>query len=434
MRKFLKLFLPLLFLALFAGLNAQIAINSPYTRFGIGEIQQQGFGLSRSMGGTSIAYRFSDQINQLNPASYSAQDTLSFIFDFGLFGEIRKLSTQFEQVKRNDFNMGNLAIGFPVTRWWGASIGILPYSRIGYNMLSEGTFSTSGDIYQIYYEGNGNLNNFYLGSSFRLGGHIAVGANLSYIFGTYSRNKNVFLPRNGTSLAREGSAQTHFINRSTIGDVLFNFGFQGFTKLGNNSNLNIGITLNNKTKLNGEYTSLIINDYPVSVDTMERIENQNGSITIPLRFGVGVVYNYKDKLLFALDYIQQDWSTARFFGEVDSLTTSSSMRFGFQYTPVALTEVKRASYWQRISFRAGAYYNNTYLDINGQQIKDYGMTFGIGIPWKNERNLLTKTSFNISYQLGWRGTLNSGLVKENYQIISIGLTLYDFWFIKPKYD
>lgn len=434
MRKFLKLWLPLLFLVLFTGLNAQIAINSPYTRFGIGEIQQQGFGLSRSMGGTSIAFRFDDQINQLNPASYSAQDTLSFIFDFGLFGEFRTLRTQFEQVKRNDFNMGNLAIGFPVTRWWGASVGILPYSRIGYNMLSEGVLPNTGDMYQIYYKGNGNLNNFYIGSSFRFGRHIAVGANLSYIFGTYSRDKNVYLPRTNSSLPREGSAQTQIINKSTIGDVLFDFGFQGFTKLGNNSNLNIGITLNNKTKLSGEYTSLVINNYPVSVDTMERIENQKGSITIPMRFGAGVLYNYKEKLLLALDYIQQDWGTARFFGEVDSLTVSSSVRFGLQYTPVALTEIKRAAYWQRISFRTGAYFNNTYLDINGQHIKDYGMTFGIGIPWKNERNLLTKTSFNLSYQLGWRGTLNDGLVKETYHIISVGLTLYDFWFIKPKYD
>ena len=135
-----------------------------------------------------------------------------------------------------------------------------------------------------------------------------------------------------------------------------------------------------------------------------------------------------------MDYSAQDWSKAQFFGEADSLTASSSIRFGLQYTPVSVDEVRRASYWKRISIRAGGFYNKTYLDINGQQLENYGMTFGIGIPWKNERNLLTKTSFNISYQLGWQGSLKNGLVKETYQVLSIGFTLYDFWFIKPKYD
>ena len=426
MRRLIDLVLPLVFLALFYKSNAQVAINSPYTRFGLGEISQQGFGMSRGMGGTSIAHKFNNQINYLNPASYSSQDTLSFILDFGVNGEIRVLSSQYEEVRLKDFNMEHVAIGFPLTRWWGASIGILPYSRIGYNMMLEGTFSQVEDVYRVYYEGNGNLNRFYFGSSVRLGKHLAIGANLSYVFGTYERNKRVLLPR-------EGSAETMYINKTAIGDLMFNFGIQGFVKSPRGSGLILGATLDNRTELKGEFSSLLINRYALKIDTMKN-EVQKGEITIPMRLGAGMLYSYKDKLLIAIDYTSQNWSKARFFGEADSLTASSSLRFGMQCTPVAVSEVKRAPYWQRISLRAGGYYNQTYLNINGRQLEDYGMTFGIGIPWKNERNLLTKTSFNISYQLGWQGSLENGLVKEKYHVFSVGFTLYDFWFIKPKYD
>jgi hypothetical protein len=427
MRRYIDLLIPFVFLTMSFKSVAQVAINSPYTRFGLGEISQQGFGLSKAMGGTTIAHRFNNHINYLNPASYSAQDTLSFILDFGVNGEVRLLSSQYEKIKLKDFNMEHIAIGFPVTRWWGASIGILPYSRIGYNMMLEGAFSSAEDIYRVYYEGNGNLNKFYIGSSVRLGKHLAIGTNLSYIFGTYERNKRVSLPRSG-------SAETMYINKTTVGDIMFNFGVQGFTRLKNGSEMTMGIILDNNTKLNGEFSSLLINNYALNIDTMVNEGNQKGNITIPLRFGAGFLYSYKNKLQVALDYTTQNWSKALFFGEADSLTASSSLRFGLQYTPIAVTEVKRAAYWQRISVRAGAYYNKTYLDINGKQLEDYGMTFGIGIPWKNERNLLTNTTFNISYQLGWQGSLENGLVKETYQVFSIGFTLYDFWFIKPKYD
>ena len=408
--------------------KAQIAINSPYTRFGLGDISQTGSGLNKALGGTAIGYRLSNQINFLNPASYSAQDTLSFILDFGLNGDIRKLSTAYEEVKRNNFNMGHFAISFPINKWWGASIGVLPYSRIGYNMVVNGTFQNSEDTYSVYYEGNGNLTKFYIGSGIRIGKHLSVGSNMSYIFGSYSRDRRVRLPSD-----REGAAETFYDNSSNIGDVLFNFGVQGFSNVGKNSNLIIGATLDNKTNLNGDFSSLIIHNY-LTIDTMESYENLNGNVTIPLRLGIGGTFTYKNKLMFAFDYISQDWSKAIFFGRKDSLTKSTSLRFGIQYVPVSLMEVKRAPYWKRINLRAGGYYNNTYLEINGNQVKDYGITFGVGIPWRNEKNLLTKTSFNLAYQIGWKGTLKDGLVKESYQVFSVGLVLYDFWFIKRKYD
>ena len=60
---------------------AQSGTNSPYSQFGLGLLADQSSGFSRGMNGLGIGFREHNQVNYLNPASYSAIDSLSFIFD-----------------------------------------------------------------------------------------------------------------------------------------------------------------------------------------------------------------------------------------------------------------------------------------------------------------------------------------------------------------
>ncbi len=424
MNKKIYIIVVIIILLTFFRVEAQYPINSPYTRFGLGDISLTGFGMNSALGGTAIGLRSSNQINYLNPASYSAQDTLSFIFDFGLTGSIRNLYSEDEQMTYRNLNIDHIAVGFPITKWLGTSIGITSYSKVGYNILLEGTLNASE--YQIFHEGNGGLNRFFIGSSVRIGNNFSIGGNLSYIFGSITRNKRVIL-------LEGGSAETKYTDKMVLGDVLFSIGVQGFKTINNNSFV-VGLTIDNETKINGEYTSFIYNQYLNIRDTIDYQENTKGSVLIPMRIGVGFSYNYKDKLLIAFDYITQDWTKADIFGSNESLSSSNSLRVGLQYTPVPLTQVIRSAYWKRIKFRIGGYYTDSYLKLNENQLNDFGMTFGVGLPWKNEKRLFANSSFNLSYQLGQRGSLENGLLKETYHILSVGFTLYDFWFIKPKYD
>ena len=50
-------------------LKAQNNTNSPYTRFGYGELADRSFGAGRAMGGVGIGLHSSKQINPMNPAS-----------------------------------------------------------------------------------------------------------------------------------------------------------------------------------------------------------------------------------------------------------------------------------------------------------------------------------------------------------------------------
>lgn len=79
--------------------SAQISTNSPYTRYGLGDMFDQSFTNNAAMGGVGYALRTSEHINAMNPASYTAVDSLSFIFDAGM--SLKSSNFQEGQYKTN---------------------------------------------------------------------------------------------------------------------------------------------------------------------------------------------------------------------------------------------------------------------------------------------------------------------------------------------
>lgn len=409
--------------------HGQYSSHSPYSKFGLGDISRTGFSHNRALGGISVGLRSKNSINYLNPASYSSQDTISFIFDFGIIGDFTTLKSSDDTENTSNICMDHLAISFPVTKFWKTSIGIAPFSKVGYKMVIEENDEESSAHYNILYNGKGGINQFYFGNSVVIGKHIALGLNLSYLFGTIEQLRTVRL----TDYSYQ--AITYFNDKINVGDFYLDYGLQLFSDINEKNKVTLGFTFNSKNKINAGYDSLVIREiYSYDVDTLKYINNNNGNILFPQRIGIGFTYEYNNKLLLGFDYISQNWSKALFFDQNYSLANSSSFRFGLEYTPISLTDIRKGKYWQRIKFRLGGHYTKSYLEVNGHQIIDNGISIGFGLPWKNEKNLYTSTYFNISYELGQRGNLDKGLIKEMYHFISIDLNLYDFWFLKPKYD
>ncbi len=414
---------------LFTLADGQFISHSPYSKFGLGDISRTGFSHNRAMGGISAGLRARNSINYLNPASYSSQDTISFIFDFGFSGDITKMESSDDKENTGNINMDHLAISFPVTRFWKTSLGITPFSKVGYKLIIEEDGNDSTAPYNILYEGKGGINQFYFGNSFLIGNRIAVGLNISYLFGTIEQLRTVRLTNSSYQ------AITYFNDKLNISDFYLDYGLQLFSDINETSRITLGFTLSNKTEINAKYDSLVIREiFGYDTDTLKSVNYSDGNILFPARIGAGFTYEYSDKLLIGFDYISQNWSKALFFDQSYALANSSSFRIGLEYVPIPVTDVRRGKYWQRIRFRLGGHYSKTYLQVNGNQIIDKGISMGLGLPWKNEKNLFTNTYFNISYELGQRGSLDNGLIKETYHLLSIDLNLYDFWFLKPKYD
>ena len=66
----------------------QSGTNSPYSQYGLGDLSDQGVGINKAMSGVGLAFRKGNEVNTVNPASYSAVDSLSMIVDAGISGQI----------------------------------------------------------------------------------------------------------------------------------------------------------------------------------------------------------------------------------------------------------------------------------------------------------------------------------------------------------
>lgn len=412
---------------------SQVNTYSPYSRFGIGELNRPGFTQNRSMGGTGIALRSNKIINMVNPAAYTALDSMSFIFDFGLTGTSTIYESGELDSRLNNMNLDHIAIGFTITPWWKASAGITPFSSVGYNIIDPQDDPDIGLI-DYYFQGSGGLNRFYLGTSVMLFKKLSLGVNLSNIFGFIENTQSVKFPGEGFN------AETYSSERLVIRDMALNFGMQYHEVFNEKYFVSLGAIYDNKTSLKTTETVLYQNMFPgrafVLGDTLnspvispefilERDETE-GDVIYPSRYGAGLAFGLNRKLTIAGEYQAQNWSESRIMGENDSLVNSSSLNFGVEFTP---DPDAFRGYFNRVHYRLGGYYSNSYLRIRGEQLKDYGITFGVGLPFGG-----TKTTFNLGVVLGQRGTLDNNLVKENYGIINLSFTLHDFWFFKRKFD
>ena len=154
---------------------------------------QPGFGKNRAMGGVGIALRDNNHINYLNPASYTAQDSMSFLFDFGIMGNYFYSETSLENDQYYGMNMDHLAMSFPITKWLSASVGVLPYSKVGYS-IKEDDYDPNIGFIDYLYKGNGGINQLYLGMAVEFYDRLSLGVNFKYLFGSIDLTRSVSFP------------------------------------------------------------------------------------------------------------------------------------------------------------------------------------------------------------------------------------------------
>ncbi|MDX9695614.1 MAG: hypothetical protein RBT49_07460 [Bacteroidales bacterium] len=421
----------------------QSITNSPYTYYGIGEIDRGGFGMNKAMGNLSTGLRKPNQINFLNPAAIGAQDTMSFIFDLGISGASKKLTTSTINSEYQNFYFDHLAISFPIQKWWFTSVGIVPYSKVGYNIETSSPMPENDTVNAINnFYGNGGINQVYLANSFNITKSLSVGFNLSYLFGSLEKYQVL-------SLDDPQSYSTLDINKTSLRKLSYDLGVQYTGSFSEKYFYTLGATYSGKIKFNGEKTSttfmaenfvyynIDIVDYlaikTYYTDTIASSITNNNTLEIPAKIALGFTTGLKDKLTLGFDFSIQDWTKAGTGGNIISngenisfkYTKDLTYNFGIEYTP---NKFALRNYLNLINYRAGFYYNTGYLTFNNEKISSYGITFGIGLPVTN------KTSINLFGSYGQRGTENIGLIKEEFWVFGINLTLYDFWFYKSKFQ
>jgi len=404
--------------------TAQIRIASPYSRFGIGDLADNNNAWNLGMGQTSFAIRSPYHVNYGNPASYTAFDSLSFVFEGGFNADIVQLSSNAQTATSNYASLGYILFGMPVTRWWRTSLGLIPFSDVGYNVLNLEEYPGIGYVARIY-RGAGGVNRFYWGNGFKLWKSFSIGFNFSYLFGNMEREAVVLFP---DSIYY---SNVKVKNNVTINDIYFNYGIQYHGRLKNNLHLNAGAVFALESKMNAQtdyvaHTFFIGGsgiEYPK--DTLAIGEGYKGKIVIPLMAGFGIGMEKTDKWLFSVDYRWANWKKFTAFDLTDSLVNSQQISAGAEFLP----DINSFNnYFKRIQYRIGFTYKNTYLKLRGKQLHEYAVTVGFGLPLRGVR-----TAVNVSVQAGIRGTTEADLIRETYLRFIVGFSIYERWFIKRRY-
>ena len=411
--------------------SAQKDINTPYSRFNLGSLQPQGSFKSLGMGGVGTAMRNNTSISYTNAASYSSFDTLSFVFDFGLDYGRNSISNNGTNYISSDFNFNHLTMGFPISKGWGFAVGIVPWSSGYYKITDQVTSTDPGydpsiGSYVIGHLGSGGISKIFMGTGLKITKNFSLGANMTFLTGQLTRT-NQFVFSDFTTVFNNKSEE-----KLTINGLNFDYGLQYSASLKKNYFLTIGASLTSGKNYNTKYYQLA-SKYSAygTIDTISYASDNNAKTFIPSDLKFGVTFGKKDKFTTEFDYTTSNWSASKIPGSTGFAADTRSFLFGAEFIP---DKYSNYSFMKRVEYRIGAHTGDNYLIVNGEQLKEYGGSVGLGLPI---RHIQASQPSMINLYLDFTrktGSLANSLHNENYLTMGFSLNLYDNWFLKKKYE
>jgi len=415
--------------------------NSPYSRYGLGDIVPKANIVSRGMGGIAAGYSDYQSINFINPASYA--NLRSTIFDIGVEADSRTLKSTNPPARFSATNavISYMQLGFPIKMkkankkdiFLGMNIGLRPVSKINYKISKV---VRGVDNIGTIYEGSGGLSQAYLGTAVSIK-HFNIGVNGGYMFGNKDYSTRLTFINDTVQYA-----QSNTENKSNFGGLFLNGGIQYDFRIKNKKNKNISILRfgaygNLKQAMNASIDKIVETvQYDASGNKI-RIDSvftsgTKGEVIYPATIGAGVSYQTLN-WLFGADFETTQWKDYRFFGQQDMVQNSWKIRVGTEYYPLK-DNTPYGKYFNFVKYRFGFYYGPDYINVNSS-LPEYGFSFGAGFPLKLRKGYYeTQTSLlNTAIEFGTRGDKKSNL-RESTLRISVGFSLSDLWFGRQKYQ
>ena len=428
--------------------------NSPYSAFGFGDKKYEGPASSVSMGGLGNVFWDNVHVNPNNPASYTFLTLTNF--SLGAQGQVATLETDAKSEEVNEVGISHLIMGIPMGKWGGLAFGFLPTSSTGYEINSEEQFIDKGSIITeglgydgsytqyTYFKGNGAINRFFIGGSFSPLKGLSVGLNVMYDFGNLTRSTVSAIPPvykvlelgKPAALVYEGDMYGSKEEISIkLRDWNYQFGLMYTGILSEKLQYTVGGTfgIENETELDVSRYMYTIKYSPrgaiIPVDTLYSVSGVKDlrDVTLPTNGGFGAsVGNYK-KWMIGVNYEYKD-PLSGLDNVYDGVVHTKQQQYsiGGYFIPKYNSLM---SYTDRITYRAGFKYAYDGLRIDGIDIVDYSVSFGLGLPMSNGAS-----NVNVGGRFGSRGTTDMGLIREKYFSFVVSFSLSDKWFKKVKYN
>ncbi len=414
--------------------------SSSYSRFGIGMPHEQSQSYNRAMGGVAQGLRAGNRVNVLNPASYSAIDSLTFILDLAMSAQRTwtHLGGTTESADATGFE--NINAGFRLRRGLGMSIGFMPYTSIGYDFQQQSA-ATITDPYtmerissQYAYTGTGGLHEAYIGIGWKPMQHLSVGANAGFLWGKVSHQMVQTFLSNGQAVTTSYSSLSSYYD-ATLQTWHASIGAQYEATMAGANSLTLGATIGIGHTIGSTATLLRTAQ---SGDTISY--ECPKAYSLPWTLSIGAAYQHGDKLTLAADAFAEQWSrcttpalamnngTATYTPQRGQYADSYGLRAGAAITPDRYDR----SLIKRTTYRMGVTYATSYLKLDGHDgPAQIGLSAGLGIPVANRFN--NRSTLNISAEWLHRTASAATLMDEDMLRINIGLTFSERWFMKWQF-
>ena len=409
----------------------QMSEKSPYSFYGIGSETNQKTISSLSMGGIAVGLDENFELNFSNPALLSGLKLTSF--DIAGQSKFLTLSDSNDKQSSSNTTLSYLALGFPISKNIGFMVGLQPNSNVGYYLTDE-VKNDDNTLQEVsIYEGKGGTNRMMFGIGYNFYKGFSIGLETELLFGTM--DKSILNQKNGVAL----------LNRYELSSRLRGKAFK--LGLSYKDSINDKLILkaeaattfaNEITATNDEYlySLFIYNGKEIPQDTLVVNNEIDRKIQRPTLFHAGIGLGQPEKWYAGLDISSQKaWTYPTGLLETSKAQYSNKSRIalGGYYIPKANSVT---SYWKRIVYRGGLKYEKPGLSIRSTQnssefipLKDFGISFGLGLPMGNQLSRL-----NLGLELGQRGSTSDGLIKENYFNLRVGLNIAEKWFNKRMID
>ena len=391
--------------------SAQVA-TSPYSKIGYGFISDNATGVQRSMGGVGYAMQNGRNINVMNPASYSQVDSLTFLWDMGL--DLTNLWSKEGDERGYSFGGGldYMAGHFKITKGMGGAFGLVPYSSVGYSFGND-LKNDNGEVRS----GTGGFNQLFVGVGYEPVKGLCIGANVAYLFGTTSNSSNVVT-----------ESITLYNREMEIRDYNVQIGLQyGVTLRDGKDRLVFGATYQPRKSFHGHTWGIVHDSQDTKPDTVG-YTSLSGKYEQPHSIGAGVSYCYNNKVTAEVDFTYQQWAKSK-YTPIEGFE-APNVRFNNRYKVAAgvqYTPNRRGSYFGGMVFRFGGHYTHDYINVTGNNVRDYGLACGISLPVAGGKSMV-----NIGLEWNHRYSKPVMLIRENYLNITLGITFNELWFWKSR--
>jgi hypothetical protein len=424
--------------------------GSPYSAYGFGNLVGSAQVTQALMGGAGVAVFDPFGAMPINPASYASLSRPVFEIGMALRGQEFITGKERQVGQRSDMLGFSLAGSFGQGRW-GFAMGLNPVSKVGYRVSESQPLGDTGREVEFRYAGIGGLDRAFLGFGHNIilkrdslgnGPRWSVGANLNYLFGTIDESRKAIYPRG------EGYLNTNSISSLTMRDPMFTIGtqYQGDLRkrtgrTDNGLRYLIGASMELPASLNAKYDRLV-NSFVIGgsnvefpVDTISYVRGAKGSVSLPPMYAVGFTV-YNSRWALTVEHRRRDWNTLSVdvegFSSRSDLGTNATYILGGSLKPAGDT---RGGFWKTTIYRAGFRYTDDYLVVANNQLKEFGMSFGMSLPVMGST---TRSRLNFGAELGRKGTREDGLIEQRFVDFYLGLTLTpdlrEQWFRKRRIE